>query len=302
MTRSRKNFDRWIPRETSSWPYQVFKRHELELYRMYWAFHPTSRYTYMHLGKQGAKWHHFPEEHFEYDDQQKAELFDDLKAWSSSFNEFQNWTNLNALLSLASYIETYMASIVSLALESDIGVIYGAPKSIDGVEVLKHGHVRRSNINDLVTSCVKGDWSSRTAAYKAIFGKIPPVIEKNIADLESLRILRNKVGHAFGRDITDSRQKGIRRTADMERLSTERLVKLQRLGKKVVAAIDRHLFVEHVAEFETVFFYHQMFPTLPSHVHPNQRAVLFKKRLGHFGAEPAGKTFCNELVAYYERL
>jgi hypothetical protein len=269
---------------------------------MYWAFRPTIAFTYEQLAARGAQWPDPATQHLKFADPQKAEHFKDLKDWSTSFNEFENWVNLNALLSLASYMETYIASIVRLALESDIGIIYGSPKSVDGVAVLKHGHVKKSNIPDLVTDCVKGDWNSRTSAYKAIFGAIPSVMESHISELESIRVLRNKVGHAFGRDIEDSRRKGIRRTVDMERLSTERLSKLQRLGKKVVAAIDRHLFVTHVAEFETVYFYHQLAPSLPAHVHPNQRAILFKKHLGRFGAEPAGKDYCNGLVAYYDAL
>lgn len=269
---------------------------------MYWAFQPTTKIAYSHLGAKGAQWTDLPSQHLKFDNLQKAELFDDLKDWSNCFNDFHNWINLNALLSLASYLETYVASIVSLALESDIGVIYGAPKSIDGVSVLKHGDVKRSNISDLVTSCVKGDWTSRIAAYRALFGTVPAVIDSSISDLEAIRVMRNKVGHAFGRDITDSRRKGIRKTEAIERLSSERLNKFQRLGKKVAAAIDRHLFVEHVGEFETVFFYHQLQPKLPDHVHPNQRAVLFKKELGRFGAEPAGKEYCSGLVAYYEAL
>lgn len=302
MSRSRKTFDRWIPREVSSWPYQVFKSHERELYRMYWAFQPTVPLTYSQLGTKGAQWGDAPGQHLKFDDKQKAELFTDLKDWSGGFNEFQNWTNLNALLSLASYLETYIASTVSLALESDIGIIYGAPRSIDGVALLKHGDMKRSNISDLVTGCVKGDWNSRVSAYKSLFGKIPNVVESNISDLEAMRTLRNKVGHAFGRDIEDSRRKGIRKTAAMERLSTERLNKLQRLGKKVAAAIDSHLFLEHVAEFETVYFYHKLLPSLPRHVHPNQRAVLLKKEIGRFGAQSAGKDYCSGLVAYYEAL
>lgn len=301
MARSQRQFTRWTPREASSWPYQVFKSHERELYRVYWAYLPTINLIYAKLGKS-AQWTDPPMAHLSFKDPQKSALFTDMKDWSNGFNEFENWTNLNALVSLASYLETYISAIVSLAIESDVGVLYGASKSIDGIYVLKHGNILKSNISNHVTNCVKGDWSSRTAAYRSIFGTVPAVLESSISDLESMRILRNKVGHAFGRDIEDSRKKGIRRTAPMERLSFERLNKYQRLAKKIAGAVDKHLLNQHVGDFETIHFYHQLAPTLPSHVHPNQRALLFKKSLGRFGAQSIGKTYCSGLVMYYESL
>jgi hypothetical protein len=172
MARSRKEFNRWTPRESSSWAYQVFKRHETELYRMYWAFQPTVKLTYGVLGKS-AKWEDKPTDHLQFADLQKAALFKNVRDWSNCYNEFENWVHLNALLSLVSYMETYMASIVSIALESDIGVIYAAPRSIDGVAVLKHGNLKQSNISELVEGCVKGDWNARVSAYKSLFGKVP---------------------------------------------------------------------------------------------------------------------------------
>ncbi|SCW96513.1 MULTISPECIES: hypothetical protein [unclassified Pseudomonas] len=301
MARSQKQFSRWTPREVSSWPYQVFKSHERELYRAYWAYFPTTKLIYSHLGKS-AKWTDQPTDHFVFEDLHKAELFKDMKDWSNGFHEFGNWTNLNALVSLASYLETYISSIVSLAVESDVGVLYGAPKSIDGIYVLKHGNILKSNIGAHVTNCVKGDWSSRIAAYRSIFGSVPPILENSISELESMRTLRNKIGHAFGRDIEESRRKGIRRTAPMERLSFERLYKYQRLAKKIAGAIDKHLLHQHIGDFETIYFYHQLVPTLPTHVHRNSRAIDFKKALGRFGAQSIGKNFCYGLVMYYENL
>ncbi|PIB61903.1 hypothetical protein AOA60_09315 [Pseudomonas sp. 2822-17] len=262
---------------------------------------PTIKLVYTHLGGV-AKWEDLPTEHLVFKDEQKAALFKDMKDWSSGFNEFENWTNLNALVSLVSYLETYISAIVSLAIESDVGVLYGASKSIDGIYVLKHGNILKSNIGVHVKNCVKGDWSSRIAAYKSMFGTVPTVLESNISDLEAMRNLRNNIGHAFGRDIEDSRRKGIRRTAPMERLSFERLYKYQRLAKKIAGAIDKHLLHQHIGDFETIYFYHQMVPTLPTHVHPNSRAILFKKALGRFGAQSIGKNFCYGLVMYYESL
>ncbi len=65
--------------------------------------------------------------------------FKNIKEWSNSFNELQNWMNLNALLAMMSNLETYMATVIPLAIESDIGVLYGVSKRIDGIELLKHG-------------------------------------------------------------------------------------------------------------------------------------------------------------------
>lgn len=82
---------------------------------------------YKKLGPS-AKWEDDVTQHFEFDDAEKSELYSDLKDWSNSFNQYDNWVNLNSILVFSSNLETYMASAITLALESDPGTLFGASK------------------------------------------------------------------------------------------------------------------------------------------------------------------------------
>lgn len=210
--------------------------------------------------------------------------------------------NLNALVAILSNLETYMATIIPLALESDIGVLFGTPNKIDGIEILKNGKESPFDFDDIVVSCTKGTWDSRLAAYKRAFGRAPKYLEGQISELDKMRNLRNNVAHSFGRDIEASRKKGEVTTLPIEILSRQRLLKYQAIVWKSAKAIDAHLHNSHIGEYQRVLFYHGLYPSLNKKVHPNQRAVELKKKIGQFGDIAAGKNFCKGLVAYYEAL
>jgi hypothetical protein len=294
-------FDRWKAREASSWPFQVFKKYGSELDRMYWSHITCSTYVYSKLGEK-AKWGDPVEQHFKFDIKYKAELFTNIKSWSNSFNQFDNWVNLNCTMALSSNLEVYMASAITLALESDIGVLFGASKKIDGVALLKYGQSSKIDLESHIIACTKGDWSSRAAAYENIFGRVPKTITKNISKLEAIRKLRNKVGHAFGRDIEQARKHGARETLPIEKLSREKTIQYQKLVWRVAKAIDVHLMLGHIGEYQVVDFYHRLYPSLRKDIHLGERARIFRKKLGGFGAMLMGKEFCKGLVSYYEAL
>jgi hypothetical protein len=302
MSISEYQFNRWRPQAKTSWAWRVFKKHNLEFYRMYIAFDNAHKFTYEKLGQDKAQWSDLPAKHFKFDKQWEYEKFSNLKDWSSAFNQLENWMNLNALVAILSNLETYIATIVPLALESDIGVLFGLPNKIDGIEILKHGKDSPFNFTDTVVSCTKGTWDSRIAAYKRSFGRVPKFLEGHISHLDKMRNLRNNVAHAFGRDIEASRKKGVITTLPIETLSRERLLEYQQIVWKTAKAIDAHLHNFHIGEYQRVLFYHELYPHLNHNTHPNQRAVLFKKKIGQFGDIAAGKEFCKGLVTYYEAL
>jgi hypothetical protein len=205
-------------------------------------------------------------------------------------------------MALTSNLEIYMARAIRLALESDIGVLFGASKQIDGVALLKHGEAKKLEFEQYIIECTKGDWPSRVAAYQRIFGEVPEVVTANLSALEAIRKLRNKVGHAFGRDIDEARKHGLNTTIPMESLSRVRTIRYHAVVWEVAKSIDRHLMEAHIGEYQVAFFYHQLYPSLRKDIHPSDRAMILKREIGRLKAVPIGKEFCKGVVRYYEAL
>lgn len=300
-------FERWKSREDCTWAFQVFQKHNLELSKMYFSHIASSEYVYKNLGKSGALWEDPITKHFKFKDEIQNYTFPTLKDWSNSFNEFDNWVNLNAVMAMSSNLETYMSTVIKLALESDIGVLFGASKKIDGIQIIKHGRHQAFNFNDKITSCTKGEWSKRVSAFKKIFGSVPSILSNNISTLESLRKLRNDIGHAFGRDIKASRKHNVIEVAKIQGLSRKRTIKYQKLIFGICKSIDKQLLSNHIGEYQSLYFYHNLRPSLKGEYPLNNHTLgnhtwMLKKGLGKFGAKCAGKVFCKELISYYETL
>lgn len=306
MSLSDVSFERWKSRESSTWTFQVFQKYNRELSRMYISHIAANEYIYRNLGNS-AKWEDAASKHFQFKDETQEHTFDSIRGWSDSFNDFDNWTNLNSVMAMSSNLETYLSTVIKLALESDVGVLFGASKRIDGIEIIKHGRSQPFDFEDKIISCTKGEWGSRINSFEKIFGNVPELLKLNVSSLERLRKLRNNVGHAFGRDIESSRSHNVLDITDMYKLKREKTLEYQKLIYGIARAIDKQLLNDHIGEYQTLFFYHNLRPTLKhedsnhERKHGNHMSVL-KKKLGQFGAAKAGKKFCRELISYYEAL
>jgi hypothetical protein len=249
VAKSERQFKRWVPHDPSTWSFIVFKKYDSELVSI-WGTHVVStRFTYSRLKKDGAKWTDLPSNHF---DMNKIDWtnYSDLKAWSESFNLFDNWVNLSVVLTTASNLETYLASVIATALDSDPGLILGVSRSIDGAAVLKYRRPAVFKIGEQVDFCTKGDWSSRLDAFEKLFGQCPAEFRSSHAALEELRGIRNRVGHAFGRDIDAARLHGALKTIPMEHLSGERANKLRKAVWLAAKSVDKFLLQNHIGDFE----------------------------------------------------
>ncbi len=300
------SFERWKSREASTWTFQVFQKYNHELSRMYISHIAASEYIYRNLG-QSAKWEDPVSQHFKFKDETQVHTFDSIRGWSDSYNDLDNWTNLNSVMAMSSNLETYMSTVIKLALESDVGVLFGAKKRIDGIEIIKHGRSQPFDFEDKIISCIKGEWGSRVNAFEKIFGCAPELLKSNISSLEKLRKLRNNVGHAFGRDIESSRSHNVIDTMDMHKLKREKTLEYQKLIYGIAKALDKQLLNDHIGEYQTLYFYHNLRPTLKHDDSNHERKIgnhmaVLKKKLGQFGAAKVGKKFCRELISYYEAL
>lgn len=296
-----KKFSRWIPNEKSTWVFQIFQKYNDELEKNLEAFYPATKKIYSTLKKDSAKWNDAVSNHFEIDIKKK-EVFNDLKDWSNSFNQFDNWVNLNTIMAISANFETYFASVISLSLQSNPGVLFGVSKMIDGVSILKNGKSSKLDFESQITSCTKGDWSSRISAFEKIYGFVPDILTRNISSLEQIRKLRNKVGHSFGRDIEEARDHTIKKIIPTENISRERTLKYQKLLWSTAKSIDVYLLENHIGTFQALNFYHLHFGEMRKDVHPSIRAVDIKKKAGRTGVQSANKQFYKDLVNYYESL
>lgn len=301
MSKSTVTFNRWNSITKSTWSFQVFNKYNDELNNMIWAQTGASKSVYGNLVLTSAEWTDPASKYFSFDVPKGEEAFLDLKSWSNSFNNFHNWVNLNSLMAISSNLETYIATVVSLALESNPGILFASPKSIDGVILLKKG-AKKTDINQiLITSITKGDWQSRVNAFIKTFGDTASTINFKIGDLEKIRNLRNKVGHAFGRDIDGSRNHEVKEILKIESLNDAKLKKFQRLIWSTAKSIDVYLLNNHIGEFQAISYYHRLFESLRKDIHQSERAIILKKKLGGFG-DVVGKEFCKGLVKYYEEI
>lgn len=303
---SKNEFSRWKAREKYSWPFQVFQKHNKELSEMYMAQIASHAYIYKELGKT-ADWKDSITKHFLLEDEVIGYVFEDLKSWSNSYNSFDNWVNLNCIMAMSSNFETYLSTVIKLALESNPGVLFGATTKIDGAEILKYGKKELFNFDDRVISCTKGVWGSRVNAFEKIFESCPEILRDNISLLEKIRKLRNNVGHSFGRDIEMSRNHDVIDIVKMEKLTREKTIKYQKLIFGISKQIDNQLMSEHIGEYQALYFYHNLRPSLKhdDEIYERQignHAAVLKKSLGRYGATLAGKVFCRGLIKHYESL
>ena len=301
MSKSLKQFNRWKTEMKSTWAFQVFNKYNNELNNMIWADKSARILLYETLGKNKANWTDKASIHLKFDVPVGEEVFVNLEEWSNAYKQFHKWNNLNSLMAISANFETYISTVITLALESDPGVLFQSSKSIDGIEILKNGGRKNIFIGDLITSITKGDWNARISAFKKIFGNIPPVLDVKRGELEKVRVLRNNIGHAFGRDINESRNHEVKKILKMENLSDTVLKKYQQIIWDTAKDIDKYLLKNHIGEFQAIAFYHRIFNEMDKQAHSSIRAVALKKKLGKFG-DVSGKEFCKGLVTYYESL
>lgn len=305
------SFDRWVPHAEFSMPYSAYNSYNSELRQMYRAMLSSHSYVYTSLKEdRGAKWEDAPSHFFKFDSDVKKTnaFFTDLKEWSRAYNKLQNWNNLNTLLAICANFETYLVGIIKLSLESDVGVLYGMSKELDGIKAIKLG--KQFDFTAEIISCTKGDWSSRISHLKQYFGVVPTILETNISQLDIMRRTRNDVAHSFGRNINAAQEIHKLQKVDSISMSNRQVLKYWKLVDNCVREIDNQFFKQHVGEYQLLYFYYLNELTIKSGLSPSQlnasnKARLFRKLYGK--AEKNGVTtlpqkFCVGLVEYYDNI
>ncbi len=244
-------FDRWKSPWARTWAYTIFKKHHTQLNDMWWSYHCASRRasSIAHsVGLDSPAIKAFPAA----TNMGREQV--SLSDWYVHFREFDNWVRLSNAMALCAYFEVYLATVTNLALRSDPAILLNSPKAVDGVSLLKGNML--PDYKDKITSITKGDWSARIHAYKTCFAEVPKELENEISELDQLRILRNGVGHAFGRELDDYESPLVFMPVPLQRLSETRLKKWLGIVEKAVNSIEMHLREKHIGAFEVFETYH----------------------------------------------
>lgn len=298
MSRSEVEFQRWGHVQNHTWPFQVYKLYNEELSRFLWAEEAAAKYVHNRLGKEGADDDDPPTKFFSLPPNRISSM-KTLKGWAKVFNESYNWMRLNCIMAISSNMETYLGSVISLAIESNPGVLLGSTVRIDGAKLLKEGIIDSAVYAKQIEACTKGEWSKRLVAFEKLFGTAPESYRKGISTLDRMRKLRNNLGHAFGRDIDASKDFSFNEKRPADKISLPTLVKYLEKAFNIVLDIDDYLLEKHIGEFQAIYTYHQ---------HRNEfagagldKALKLKQFYGEHD-QSVGKAFCKGLVRYYESL
>lgn len=292
-------FDRWHHIYNHTGPFIVYKQYYEELNRYYWASYSAHKLTYKGMPLMGLKWESNPDTTLELP--QHNHCFKTMREWSNAYNTLQIWTRLNVVVSLASILETYIDSVCGLAIESNPGVLINVSKSLDGVNLLKNNRLDRFVIENAVKGITKGTWSQRKNAFEALFGSYPEEWDTYEQDLEELRLKRNSVGHAFGRDINKARRFEEIKPLPLDGIKQENLIHFFDITLRVATAIDQYLLDNHIGEYQALFSFH-VFYTHNQGKKWNDKnwANAFRKYYTR-SSMPLGKQFAIDLVDFYKK-
>jgi hypothetical protein len=218
--------------------------------------------------------------------------------WRNHFAQFENWTRLSALISMTGYFETFVGTICRLSLMSDPGLVLRSSKAVDGIALIKRGE--EPEFDHLLTAVTKGDWYARCAAYKGLFPTVPRAVISNLADLDAMRKLRNGVGHAFGRLISDYDDPLLRQIKPLQRLSESRLQRWLNIIETCANEIEDNLRNNHIGAFEMMLSYHKW--NKQYHRGHSSESKAFRATVPADQGNPPSKEYFAELIDYYKQI
>jgi len=307
-------FNRWSSKRENTWAFTVFKKHYTEIIKMHNAYKIVPQYIYHDLGKvKKAKWPDKASEHFgsiaksQYDE----ELFDNLKEWSEYFNIFTKWSKYSSILALSGNFELYIDKVVTIALESDIGLLINTTQSVDGMKLKKlNNTLNKDLIEQYVLGCVKGTWYERADQIEKIFSWKPELlcIEDNLSLLDNIRKRRNDAAHAYGRNIRKSKNSYGLEVTELTDISEKVIMNYFHLVYRLVKEIDIYLLNNHIGEFQCLNFYHVL--KINNEVRLKDKSKqqigcaseVLRKKYGAYSNNAMGKKYYKGLVEYYESL
>lgn len=288
-------FSRWMSGPGGTLACRLFMKHHQEINALYWSHMLAARRTLTAVKKADRRMR--PSALFAASPKYAKRAPQTLEQWEKEYKDFNNWVRLSAAVAVNSYMEIYLRSVSMLAIESDPGVIIGAPGAIDGVSLLKTrpGY----GFPEAAVHFTKGDWNTRIAHYERLFGEAPKKLKACAKELNELRRLRNGVGHAFGRSLDEYESAALLvEPKPMMRLSEDRFAGWLRMAEEVAQAIDAHLRDKHIGQYERLLFYHRWLSTPEGRRAPEDASALQRAFLEEWG-EVIDLAVLRGLIAWY---
>lgn len=165
-----------------------------------------------------------------------------------------DWKRASFIMAATGAMENYFQRAVLVALKSDPALLHGRPRAIDGVQWLKIGI--DPDYSEILKAITKGSWGSRYSKLKSLFGELPDIRE-NVNDLDKIRVFRNGVGHAFGREHDDKPNLLHRGIDEITPLTEEKFKKWLGQISGITREFDRHLVQHHIGDFESLMYLHK---------------------------------------------
>jgi len=289
-------FSRWQSSPGSTFPHRLFTKHHDEINGLYWSHIIAAKRTTDVVKKADKRLR--PTTVFTVPHKHQKRIAPTLEKWEKDFKDFNNWVRLSASVAVNSYMEIYLRRVTALAIESNPGLIIGAPGAIDGLTLLKSrpGY----NYSEYAVHFTKGDWNTRIQHYERLFGDAPAKLKEYCKELNELRKMRNGVGHAFGRS-TDEYETGLQmELKPMMRLSDDRFSFWLRMVEEVTAAIDDHLKAKHIGQYERLLYYHEWLAKReggrPS---PSDEVDALRRSMQADTGESVDRAWLRGLIQYY---
>jgi hypothetical protein len=286
-------FERYSPIMDRTLLLKRLNNHQTQLNEMYWAHFPIISCADFIARRRPNK---TPKEAFHASGKDVHRLASNMSDYKTHLDDYSNWTRLNSLMAAVSFFEIYFKSVINTALISDPGIVKGKSQAIDGIILYKIDI--HDDYQDEIKDCIVGDWPKRSGTYKRIFGSSPLILEDNISTLETIRELRNGIGHAFGRDPDAYEDQIGIFDPPMSRLTHDTLIKYISILDKISKAIDNQLLQNHIGNFELLQLFHtwkqgKSYRTL------KEFANGYNDYLKCEGICNPSKRFCEILVGYY---
>ena len=296
--------ERWNSPFAWSIPYNLFIKHFTELNSIYWAQVPAANTIEKKAIEFLKSDYEDPTKYFLIPDEDDRRIAKTYKEWKQNYREFSNYMRLSMLMLLSSCLETYLRTIVSLAIESKPGCIIGCADAIDGVFLLKtkdgYGEIdnHKYQFGEVIESICKGDWYSRIFNYEKYFGK-NPLSDKDIKELDEIRQKRNLVGHYFGRIKQKYEAPLSLIQSPAERLSHKKLMDYFNVVCSSIKQIDKHLHNDFIGSYDICKYYYLGIQngTIQGNTVGIQAKCL-QKLMGSAGMPSAGTAYYYNLVSY----
>lgn len=295
---------RWSSPFIHTIPFFLFQKHFTEINNVYWSYVPAAntieKKAIESLKEETAD----PREFFLIPDIDDRRLDNTYAEWKNHFRLFGNYTRLNMIMLLSSCFETYLRSVVSLAIESKPASILGCPDRIDGLFLLKtqngYGEVNNKEylFSSIIDDICRGEWSKRAECYKRYFLSFPSNVD--LKKLDELRVKRNSIGHFFARkkeeyEITISPQ-----SVSPIQVSANKLKEYFKLIHTTATEIDKHLHSDYIGSYDIIkYFYYHMRKNDLTNKSPRVLARELRKQLGSLGLQTPGQEYYERLMEYF---